>query len=162
MIMASQKFHFKGFTLIKGDIKIKVSLDRFSSQFLDAQRTLDNLIMKSMDPYMPKQTGNFIQRTRAASSSMAGTGRVVAAEAPMGRFLYEGKGMVDEVTGSPWARSKTKKVLVSEFGGKTNAKENLTFATNVNPKAVPNWFDAAKEADCKKWIKETKRVAGGK
>ena len=62
-----------------------------------------------MVPYMPHETGTFINVTRAKSASLAGTGMVCAGTGPMGRFLYYGKGMVDELTGSPWARKRGKK-----------------------------------------------------
>lgn len=90
---------------------------------------------------------------------MAGTGQVCAGAPPYGRFLYEGKGMVDELTGSPWARKGAKKVLVSEFGGQTRAKENLTFS---NKNATPNWFETSKKRHEKSWISGVKKRAGGK
>ncbi len=64
--------------------------------------------------HMPMQTGQFINVTKAMSAAVAGTGKVVAAAPPMGRFLYEGRTMVDEKTGSPWARKGARKVLVSQ------------------------------------------------
>lgn len=72
---------------------------------------------------------------------MAGTGKVCAGTAPMGRFLYEGKVMVDPVTGSPWARPGAKKVVTDR---------PLTYA---NPKATPHWFDTAKDLHLKDWEK---------
>ena len=59
----------------------------------------------------------------------------------MGRFLYEGKVMVDPVTGSAWARKNAKKVVTDK---------PLTYA---NPMAVPHWFDKAKSLYCKDWVK---------
>lgn len=157
--MASNTQHFKGFSVVQGDIKVNVSLARFEKQFQEAQRDLDIAVMKSMLPLMPHYgTGNFIQRTQAESTSMAGTGIVCAAAGPYGRFLYEGKTMVDILTGSSWARSKAKKVLVSQYSGKTNAKEDLTFS---RPGAVPHWFDEAKKRDLKEWVSLVKRTAGG-
>lgn len=107
------------------------------------------------------QDGTFINQTRAKSAAMAGSGEVCAGVAPQGRFLYEGKTMVDEKTGSPWARKGAKKVLVSQYAGKTQAKENLVFSQHAHPKAQAHWFDPAKEADGRKWTKTVKRIAGG-
>ena len=67
----------------------------------------------------------------------------------MGRFLYEGKVMVDPVTGSPWAREGAKKVVT---------ERSLTYS---NPKATPHWFDTAKDAHGKTWVKGVKQIAGG-
>jgi hypothetical protein len=62
---------------------------------------------------------------------------------------YEGKVMVDPITGSPWARKGAKKVVTDRM---------LTYS---NPQATPHWFDTAKERHGKQWVDETKRIAGG-
>ena len=147
--MASKTFHFRGFSLVQGDIKVDVSLNRFEKQFQEAQYYLDSQIMNDMVPYMPHRDGNFVNVTRLQSAALAGSGKVVAAAPPMGRFLYEGKVMVDPVTGSPWARKGAKKVVT---------ERPLTYS---NPKATPHWFDTAKDAHGKAWVKGVKRIAGG-
>lgn len=147
--MASKTFHFPGFSLVEGDIKVDVSLNRFEKQYQKAQYYLDNQIMNDMVLYMPHQDGTLVNLTRLQSAALAGTGRVVAAAPPQGRFLYEGKVMVDPVTGSPWARKGAKKVVT---------ERPLTYS---NPKATPHWFDTAKEAHGKAWVKGVKRIAGG-
>jgi hypothetical protein len=147
--MASKTFHFPGFSLVQGDIKVDVSLNRFEKQFQEAQYYLDSQIMNDMVPYMPHRDGNFVNVTRLQSAALAGSGKVVAAAPPMGRFLYEGKVMVDPVTGSPWARKGAKKVVT---------ERPLTYG---NPKATPHWFDTAKDAHGKSWVKGVKRIAGG-
>lgn len=159
--MAHKIHHFKGFSIVDGDIRINLNMDRFSEQFNRAQYGLDSDVMNSMVKFMPHQDGTFIQETRAASAAIAGTGEVIAGVPPQGRFLYEGKTMVDEKTGSTWARKDAKKVLVSQYTGKTNAKENLDLSKGHNPKAQAHWFDPAKEADGDKWIKNAKKTAGG-
>lgn len=148
--MASRTQHFKDFSIVQGDIEVKVSLDRFSRQYQEAQLWLDSQVMTDMVPYMPHVTGSFINLTRARSAALVGTGEVVAAAPPMGRFLYEGKVMVDPVTNSPWARKGAKKVVTDR---------NLIYS---NPKATPHWFDTAKQAHGKDWVKGVKKRAGGK
>lgn len=140
------------------NMRANVSLDRFDDQIQRAQYLLDSQVMNDMVPYMPQETGTFINVTRAKSAALAGTGLVCAGTGPMGRFLYNAKGMVDELTGSPWARKGAKKVLVTEFAGHTNAKVDLSFS---NPKATPKWFETAKKNHGKKWIEITKKEAGG-
>lgn len=147
--MASQTTHFPSFSIVEGDIKIKVDLSRFEKQYQEAQFWLDSQVMNDMVPYMPHQTGTFVNLTRAQSASLAGSGEVVAAAPPMGRFLYEGKVMVDPVTKSPWARKGAKKVLT---------ERDLTYS---NPKATPHWFDTAKQNHGKSWIDGVKKRAGG-
>ncbi|WP_281696642.1 minor capsid protein [Bacteroides clarus] len=147
--MASKTFHFPGFSLVQGDIKVDVKLNRFEKQFQEAQYYLDSQIMNDMVPYMPHRDGNFVNVTRLQSAALAGSGKVVAGAPPQGRFLYEGKVMVDPVTGSPWARKGAKKVVT---------ERPLTYS---NPKATPHWFDTAKEKHGKSWVKGVKRIAGG-
>lgn len=138
-------------------IDMDIDLSRFYDQFSRAQFELDSMVMTDMVPYMPMEKGLFIDITRAMSAAVAGTGKVVAAAPPMGRFLYEGETMVDEKTGSPWARKDARKVLVSQFAGKTNAKPNLTYAHGRQS----HWFEEAKKQHGKQWIAKTKRTAGG-
>lgn len=137
--------------------RVTVDLSRVERNLGKAQYKLDSAVMTSMVPLMPHQSGTFINTTKAMSAAIAGTGKVVAGAPPMGRFLYEGKTMVDEVTGSPWARKGAKKVLVSQYGGKTNARSNLTYSHG----RTSHWFDKAKEQHLSEWIKITKEVAGG-
>lgn len=153
--------HFKGFSIIAGDLKVKLSLSRFDEQYKKAQYQLDGDVMNSMVPFMPMISGSFINTTRAASTAVQGSGQVYAAYGPQGRYLYEGKVMVDEVTGSPFARKGAKKVLVSQYAGKTAAKENIEYTHQAHPKAQDHWFDATKAADGKKWVRRVKATAGG-
>ena len=93
------------------EIRMEIDLDRFERQYSKAQFGLDSMVMTDMVPYMPMQSGTFINVTKAMSAALAGSGKVVAAAPPMGRFLYEGKVMVDPETNSPWARKGAKKVV---------------------------------------------------
>lgn len=147
--MASRTFHFPGFSIVSGDIKADVSLNRFEKQFQEAQFWLDGQVMNDMVPYMPHRDGTLVNLTRMQSAALQGTGKVVAGAPPQGRFLYEGKVMIDPVTGSPWARKGAKKVVT---------ERPLTYS---NPKATPHWFDTAKDAHGKSWVKGVKRIAGG-
>ena len=131
------------------NVKMEVNLSRYEKQYEKAQFALDSMVMTSMEPYMPMNTGMFRNVTKAMSASLAGSGKVVAAAPPMGRFLYEGKVMVDPLTGSPWARPGAKKVVTDR---------DLKYS---NPKATPHWFDTAKENHGKSWVREVKKIAGG-
>lgn len=131
------------------DAEVTLDLERFVKQFSRAQFWLDSRVMQDMEPYMPKQTGTFINITKAMSAAIAGSGEVVAAAPPMGRFLYEGKVMVDPVTKSPWARKGAKKIVT---------ERDLTYS---NPKATPHWFDTAKKNHGKAWVDGVKKRAGG-
>ena len=133
-------------------IELDVDLSRFEKQYGKAQFILDNAVMTSMVPYMPHRTGTFINVTKAMSAAIAGSGTVVAAAPPMGRFLYEGKVMIDPKTGSPWARPGAKKIVTDK---------SLNYYTSHNPKVTDHWFETAKKNHGKSWIKAVKKEAGG-
>lgn len=148
----SKTVHFKSFSIVQGDIKINLNLDRFSKQFQEAQYELDGNVMNSMIPFMPHNNGLFEDATRSASAAIQGSGAVYAAYGPFGRFLYEGKVMVGEESGSPFAKKGEKKVVTDR---------PLRFSKNHHPEATDHWFDPAKEKDLDKWIKQAKKTAGG-
>lgn len=133
-------------------IELDVDLSRFEKQYGKAQFVLDNAVMTSMVPYMPHRTGTFINVTKAMSAAIAGSGTVVAAAPPMGRFLYEGKVMIDPETGSPWARPGAKKIVTDK---------SLNYDMSHNPKVTAHWFETAKKNHGKSWIKAVKKEAGG-
>lgn len=133
-------------------IELDVDLSRFNKQYGEAQYVLDSMVMTSMQPYMPHQTGTFINVTKAMSAAIAGSGTVYAAAPPFGRFLYEGKVMVDPETNSPWARPGAKKIVTDK---------DLDYDKSHNPKVTDHWFDTAKARHGKSWIRAVKNTAGG-
>lgn len=156
-------YHFTDGTL---SIDANIDLGRIERNIEKAQYFLDSQVMTDMVPYMPMQIGNFIQRTRAMSAAIAGSGKVVAAAPPMGRYLYMGKVMVDSETGKGPMRIE---VSPGEyiFRFRKDAKlvatdRDLKFSKAANPKAQKQWFDAAKRAHGKEWVKQVKKIAGGK
>ena len=134
------------------DIELEVDLSRFDKQYGEAQYELDSAVMLSMEKYMPKRDGVFINVTKSMSASIAGRGTVVAAAPPFGRFLYEGKVMVDPETNSPWARKGARKVVTDK---------NLNYDKSLNPDVTDHWFDAAKKNHLEAWLKKAKETAGG-
>ena len=156
------KFVYKNKT-IEGVMEI--DLVRFEGQYIRAQYALDNMVMTSMVPYMPMQTGTFINVTRGMSQAIAGSGKVVAAAPPMGRYLYEGKVMVDSVTGKGPAKiplSTGGYILRYRKGAKLKATDRpLQYSKRANPDATDHWFEPAMRKDGKRWIKKTKKLAGG-
>lgn len=131
---------------------MRIDLERFEGQCSRAQYGLDSMVMQSMIPYMPKQTGTFINVTQGMSQAIAGSGKVVAAAPPMGRFLYEGKVMVGENSRSAFAQKGERKEVT---------EEDLQFSQHANPKVTDHWFEEAKKNHGNAWIKKTKKLAGG-
>ena len=149
----SKTFHFPSFSMVAGDITVNISLNRFEKQFQEAQNWLDGQVFTDMEKYMPFRDGNMRNVSAIMSRSMQGSGRVIAGAPPYGRFLYEGKVMVDPATGSPWARAGAKKGVTDR---------DLVFDKTAHPRATDHWFDAAKTENVKSWVKGVKRIAGGK
>lgn len=132
--------------------EMEIDLGRFEGQYSKAQYALDSMVMTDMVPFMPEVTGQFINVTRTMSASIAGSGKVVAAAPPFGRFLYNGKVMVGIDTRSAWAKKGEKK----EVTGK-----DLDFSTGAHPSAQAHWFDPAKRKNQKEWVRQTRKIAGG-
>lgn len=141
--------HFPSFSFVADGVQVKVDMSRMEKNFQQAQYQLDSMVMRDMVPYMPKQTGTLVNMTSARSAALAGTGLVCAAAPPYGRFQYMGKVMVDEMTGSPWARKGAKKVVTDQ---------DLKYG---NPQATARWFDTAKAMHGKQWVEQVKKIAGG-
>lgn len=144
---------------------MEIDLGRFEKQYTRAQYELDSMVMTDMVPYMPIDTGVFIGVTRGMSQAIAGSGKVVAAAPPMGRYLYEGKVMVDSVTGKgPFLVEISPGEYAPRFrkGAKLEATDRpLQYSKHAHPKATDHWFDTAKKYHGKKWIRKTKQLAGG-
>ena len=141
--------HFENYSIYANGVGIHFDLSRIEELYNRAQYWLDSRIMTDMVLLMPHLTGTFINKTRMASAALAGTGKVVAAAAPEGRFLYMGKVMVDPNTGSPWAQPGAKKVVTDR---------PLVYS---NPSAVPLWFEEAKNRHLHEWVNGVKAVIGG-
>lgn len=129
-----------------------INLGRFEGQYGKAQYRLDSAVMTDMVPFMPMQTGQFINVTRAMSAAIAGSGKVFAAAPPIGRFLYEGNVMVGVKSRSPFARLGEKK----EATGRP-----LLYTRTAHPDVQDHWFYSAKRKHKKKWVSITKQTAGG-
>ena len=146
------------------NLKIDVSLDRIEKNVKKAQFYLDNQVMNSMIPYMPMRTGSFINLTRAKSSAYAGTGRVYAGVSPMGRYLYEGKVMVNVATGKGAFPLKDGNGNVIGFRYPRGAKLQSTTRPLIYSRAsaTPRWFDTAKAQHKNQWVSGVKKIIGGK
>lgn len=156
--MAKRTFHFPGFSVIEGDIKVDVSLNRFEKRFQEAQFWLDSQVMTDMVPYMPFRNGTFIQETRAQSAAIAGSGKVVAGAGPQGRYLYYGKVMVDKETGKGPMNIPGVGLRFKRGAELVVTDRPLNYG---NPKATPEWFETAKKKYGNRWIKGVKKRAGG-
>ena len=149
------RFNSATFAVHNGDttIDVKLKLSGLAKRMNQAQYLLDSTIMDDMVPFMPMRDGLLIATTCARSQAIAGSGQVVAAAPPFGRFLYEGLVMVDPLTNSPWARKGAKKVVTDR---------PLNYSKKAHPRVKDHWFEEAKKNNFRKWVDMTKKnVFGG-
>lgn len=163
--MANNIHHFKGFSIVDADIRVNLDMSRISKQMNDAQYLLDTRIMTDMVPRMPKQTGTFIHVTEGISQSLAGTGIVCAAAPPMGRYLYEGKVMVDKETGKGPMKIPNgpgEYILRFRKGAVLKAiNRPLQYSTHAHPDVTDHWFDATKKLCIKEWVEIVQETTTG-
>lgn len=159
------KKHLKNISVVGENVKIEIDLTKFSERIKKAQFELDGDVMNSMIPFMPMITGQFVDVTRAASAAMQGTGKVYAAFGPQGRYLYEGKVMVNAKTGKGPMKIPTgpgEYVLRFPKGSKLVATNRpLRYTNTAHPEVTDHWFDAAKKRDLSKWLKKAREIIGG-
>lgn len=136
--------HFPDISIVDGNVRVFIHMDRFSRQLSDAQQWLGGRVLEDCKPLMPIRTGGLQQRSDTENG-----GRKVVFPGPYGRFQYMGKVMVDPDTGSPWARRGVKKVVTDR---------PLQYS---NPEATSQWFETAKARNGEYWIAGVKRIAGG-
>ena len=81
---------FKNFTMKDGHMSANIKFSAFGGRFRAAQLWLDREIMKDMRPLIPYRTGIFRKKIEANNRVFAGTGRIVTAVPPQGKWLYSG------------------------------------------------------------------------
>lgn len=155
--MAKKIHNVKPVTVDKGSMRLELNTERLNRNLNDAQFALDSAIMTSMQPFMPMDTGQFIDRVKTKNGTLAGTGEVYAAVGPEGRFLYEGYVMVDSVTGKgPMVipNSPGESILRFRKGAKLKpSNRKISYYRGAHRQATDHWFEAAKKKDEKVWMR---------
>lgn len=140
----SEMQHFPRVSYVSANFRCDICLDRFSRQFAEAQQWLGDRVLEDSKPFMPHVTGDLQQLSKVLAK-----GKEVLYPGPTARFLYMGKVMVGEVSGSAWAREGEKKVVTNK---------PLTYSS---ADATAFWFEAAKAENEDYWLNGVKRIAGG-
>ena len=104
--MALDSINFEDVTMKNRHINCRVLFSRFNGRFRLAQIWLDRKFMEKMQPYVPYKTGVFLTKINAENAGKWGTGVIVVAVPPQGRYLYPG---VSPTTGRPfrWTNPNT-------------------------------------------------------
>jgi hypothetical protein len=126
-------------------LTFKVKTGDFSSVLPStnkAEKILATQVMTDTDKFVPALTGNFAQRVHLEESTIVYPG-------PFARFLYYGKVMIYEPTGSTWAPKNEHKVVTGR---------DLAMNKSMHPLASSHWFEVSKAANLDTWIKVAERL----
>lgn len=107
-----------------------------------AEKILATQVMKDTDKFVPALTGSLTQRTHIEESTIVYPG-------PYARFLYYGKVMIYQPTGSTWAPKGEHKVVINR---------DLFMNKGMHPLATSHWFEASKAANLETWLKVAERL----
>lgn len=99
-------------------------------------------VLRRILRYMPYDSGMTIKVTIAQTNVRR---PFIITNTPYARFLYHGKLMVSDVTGSPWARKGETKHAVDT---------PLVYTKTFNPKAGPYWDQALMAAEGAKLVSD--------
>lgn len=119
-----------------------------------AEKKLAIEVMKDTVPFVPALTGTFSNMTRVIGNQIVYTG-------VMARYLYEGKVMVDSVTGKG-ARYMGEEIGYRHRRGATlvPTDRDLNYSKSMHPKATSHWFEASKAKNLDKWVKMAGNLIG--
>ena len=101
----------------------------------DVQMYQTNNVLNRIEKYLPHRSGNLIQGTHSSTNIRK---PLIVTPGPSARFLFHGKLMVSDVTGSAWAKKGETKHVVSR---------PLDYTKTRNPKAGPHWDRALSAAE---------------
>lgn len=101
----------------------------------DVQTFHTQNVLRRILRYMPYESGMTIKITVAQTNVRR---PLIITNTPSARFLFHGKLMVSDVTGSPWARKGETKHVVDT---------PLVYTHTKNPKAGPYWDKALSAAE---------------
>lgn len=104
---------------------------------------LTTQVMKDTDKFVPALTGSLMQRTHIEN------GNTIVYPGPYARFLYYGKVMIYEPTGSTWAPKNQHKVVTGR---------DLVMNKSMHALATSHWFEVSKAANLEKWIQVAEKA----
>lgn len=109
--------------------------DKGLAEHGDVQAFHTRNVLRRILRYLPYQSGMTLKLTVAQTDMNR---PLIITNTPFARFLYHGKLMVSDVTGSPWARKGETKHVVNR---------PLDYNKTKNPRAGPYWDRAVTAAE---------------
>lgn len=120
-----------------------------------AERILGAQVMKDTDKFVPALTGSLVKRSYVESGYQENPapakieGSTIVYPGPYARFLYYGKVMIYEPTGSTFAPKNEHKIV---------AGRDLVMHKTMHAQATSHWFEVSKAANLATWIKVAERL----
>ena len=108
-----------------------------------AEKIFTEQVMKDTDKYVPALTGSLSMRTHIEN------GQQIVYPGPYARFLYYGKVMIYEPTGSTFAPRGEHKVVTDR---------DLVMHKTMHALASSHWFEVSKAANTEKWLRVAERL----
>ena len=108
-----------------------------------AEKIVAEQIMKDTDKYLPARTGSLMQRTHIEGSNQ------IVYPGPYARFLYYGKVMIYEPTGSTFAPKGEHKIVTDR---------DLVMHQTMHRLATSHWFEVSKAQNQEKWERVAERA----
>lgn len=118
----------------------RIIRDKGLDEHGDVQAFHTRNVLRRIVRYMPYQSGMTIKLTVAQTDVNR---PLIITDTPSARFLFNGKLMVSDVTGSAWARKGETKHVVNT---------PLDYTKTKNPKAGPHWDRAVTAAEGKAMV----------
>ena len=108
-----------------------------------AEAILAEQVMKDTDKYVPALTGSLSMRTHIENKN------TIVYPGPYARFLYYGKVMIYEPTGSTFAPKGEHKIVTDR---------DLVMHPTMHSLATSHWFEVSKAANMEKWLRVAERL----
>ena len=132
--MLKFEVHTNGFGQLSSEIAKRAS---------KAEKILAVQVMKDTDKYVPALTGSLSQKTHIEN------GNTIVYPGPYARFLYYGKVMIYEPTGSTWAPRFEHKVVIDR---------DLVMHPTMHALATSHWCEVSKAANLKSWVRVAEKA----
>ena len=139
-------------------LTFKVEIGDFSSILPAAnvvERILGAQVMKDTDKFVPALTGSLTKRSYVESGYQENPapakieGSTIVYPGPYARFLYYGKVMIYQPTGSTWAPKDEHKVVTGR---------DLVMHKTMHAQPTSHWFEVSKAVNLEKWIQVAEKA----
>lgn len=143
---------------------LKISLkDNFSAPLMKklqkagpmAANAVAGEIARTTEPFVPALTKSLVNRTQVVEGQIIYPG-------PYARYLYNGKVMVNSVSGKGpmhFIDKHGNEAILFPKGSKLKETDrNLVFTKSVHGQAQAHWFEASKAQNLDKWVQEARKA----